>query len=197
TTVVREFMWFQWDNLLLEAGFLALFVAPWRWWSRPGSDPPPSRVGRWLLRWLLFRLMFSSAAVKLSSGDPTWRDLTALTFHYETQPLPPWTAWYAHHLPLWAHKAEALGMFAIEGVVPFGLFGPRRIRFASAGAIALLQLIIIATGNYAFFNGLTLALCVLSLDDAAWPWRWRRIEAPAPAPAASGWPLRVAAGVLV
>src|SRR5262249_6259255 len=82
TTVVREFMWFQWDNLLLEAGFLALFVAPWRWWSRPGSDPPPSRVGRWLPRWLLFRLMFSSAAVKLSSGDPTWRDLTALTFHY-------------------------------------------------------------------------------------------------------------------
>ena len=95
-TVGRDFLGFQWDNLLLETGFLADFLraAGNGCRDRP-REPPPSRLVLWLLRLLLFKLMFSSGCVKLSSGDPTWRNLTALTFHYQTQPLPTWIGWYA------------------------------------------------------------------------------------------------------
>ena len=168
-TVCRDFLWFQWDGLLLETGFLALFVASRVLWSRPTSDAPPSRLGLFLLRWLLFRLMVASALVKITSHDPAWHNLTALQFHYETQPLPTWTAWYAHHLPELWHRFSALILFVIEGIVPFFLFGPRRIRFAAAGVIATLQILILITGNYGFFNLLTLALCLLALDDGVWP----------------------------
>jgi len=171
-TVCRDFLWFQWDGLLLETGLLALFIAPVRLWSRMGSDPPPSRVGLWLLRWLLFRLVLASALVKIMSHDPSWRHLTALRYHYETQPLPPWTAWYAHQFPGWFQTLSAAFMFLVEGVAPLFLFGPRRIRFAAAAAIAMLQVLILLTGNYGFFNWLTLALCLLMLDDGAWPQRW-------------------------
>ena len=167
----QEFFYFQWDALLLETTFLSLFLAPWRWRSRPRDDPPPPRAALWLLRWLLFRLVFSSAVVKLSSGDPTWRHLTALTWHYQTQPLPPWTAWYAHQLPAWFQKLSAAVMFAIEGLVPFFIAAPRRIRFAAAGMLAGLQLLILVTGNYGIFNLLTIALCALLLDDGVWPRR--------------------------
>ena len=181
TTVGRDFLWFQWDGLLLETGFLALFIAPRRCWSRGSGDPQPSRIGMWLLRWLLFRLMVGSALVKITSHDPTWHDLTALRYHYQTQPLPPWTAWYAHHLSPSFQTVSALIMFLIEGVAPFFLFGPRRIRFAAAFAIACLQGLILLTGNYGFFNWLTLALCVLCLDDGVWPGSWtRRLGAAVP-----------------
>ena len=139
--VCRDFLWFQWDGLLLETGFLAIFLAPWREFSRPGTDPPPARPALWLVRWLLFRLMLSSAVVKLTSGDPAWRGLTALEYHYETQCLPPWTAWYAHHLPAWFHRWETIGMFAIEGIAPFLIAAPRLIRFAGAAAMALTWLV--------------------------------------------------------
>jgi len=172
----QDFLWFQWDSLLLEAGFLALLVAPWRRWSLPWSDPAPRRAGVWLLRWLLFRLSVSSAAVKLLSGDPTWRGGTALQYHFETQPLPPWTSWYAHHLPAGALQAATRGTLVIEGLVPFLIFGPRRIRFLGAAILASLQILILVTGNYGFFNWLTLALCLLCLDDAVWPKRWRLSE---------------------
>src|SRR5581483_3080688 len=118
TTVGQEFLSFQWDALLLEAGLLACFYAPVRWW--PGrAQSAPSPLARWLVLWLLFRLMFLSGATKLLSGDPTWRHLTALDYHFETQPLPPWTAWYAHHLPGGVHRAATLGMFAVELLVPW------------------------------------------------------------------------------
>ena len=121
----------------------------------------------WLLRLLLFKLMFSSGCVKLLSGDPNWRNLTALTFHYQTQPLPTWIGWYAHQLPLWFQKVSCAGMFAIELGAPFLIFAPRRLRFCGGAAIAFLQILILLTGNYTFFNWLTLALCLLLLDDFA------------------------------
>src|SRR5438132_13436746 len=98
TVAVQQFLGYQWDTLLLETGFLAIFLAPLKCSPRLTQEGPPSRVVLWLFRWLLFRLMFMSGAVKLMSGDATWRNLTALQYHYETQPLPPWTAWYMHQL---------------------------------------------------------------------------------------------------
>jgi lipase maturation factor 1 len=166
-TVCREFLSFQWDILLLETGFLAIFLAPLHLWPRRSRAGPPSRLVLWLLRWLLFKLMFQSGCVKLLSGDPAWRNLTALTFHYETQPLPTWIGWYAHQLPVWAQKGSALTMFGIELVVPFLVFAPRRLRTFACLALVFFQALIFLTGNYCFFNLLTIALCLLLLDDAA------------------------------
>jgi predicted DCC family thiol-disulfide oxidoreductase YuxK len=165
TTVGSYFLQFQWDNLLLEAGFLSIFFAPWRLLPKISAEAPPSRIALRLLRLLLFKLMFSSGCVKLASGDPTWRNFTALTYHYYTQPLPTWIAWYASHAPLWFLKFSCIGMFVIELGAPFLIFMPRRIRFTGAIAIAFLQILILLTGNYTFFNWLTLALCLLLLDD--------------------------------
>ncbi len=168
TTVGREFMGFQWDALLLETGFLAIFLAPLSLRPRIGKGPPPSPVVIGLLRWLLFRLMISSAIVKWGSGDPTWRNLTALAFHYETQPLPNLVSWYVHQLPVWFQVFSAAGMFAIEGLVPFLIFGGRRARFFGFWILVGFQGLILLTGNYCFFNLLTIALCFLLLDDGAW-----------------------------
>jgi lipase maturation factor 1 len=158
---------FQWDALLLETTLAAVFLAPWSLLPRWRPQEPP-RLARWLLWWLLFRLMFLGGYVKLASGDPTWRNLTALTFHFETQPLPTPLAWYAHQLPLWWHRAECAGMFALELLVPFFLFGPRVLRHNAALLIAALMAAIALTGNYTFFNLLAIALCVLCFDDAWW-----------------------------
>ena len=122
---------------------------------------------RWLLWLLLYKLVFSSGCVKLVSGDPNWRNLTALTFHYQTQPLPTWIGWYAQQLPLWFQKMSCAVMFGIEPGAPFLVFAPRRLRFCGGAAIAFLQILILLTGNYTFFNWLTLALCLLLLDDFA------------------------------
>ena len=177
--VGRDFLEFQWDGLLVETAVAALLLAPAFLRLRPARDPSPPRVSLWLARWLLFRLMFSSALVKLRSGDPTWRSLTALRFHYQTQPLPPWTAWYAHHLPAGFQAFSAATMFAIEGLVPFLVLAPRRIRFAGAFAMIGLQLLIALTGNYGFFNLLAVLLCVPLFDDAFWPpWLGRLVGAP-------------------
>jgi predicted DCC family thiol-disulfide oxidoreductase YuxK len=170
-TVTRTFLGFQWDNLLLEAGFLAILLAPWRLWPRRSRTTPPSRLAVLLLQVLLFKLMFSSGCVKLASGDSSWRNLTALSFHYQTQPLPTWLAWYANQLPMGLHKFSCAGMFGIELLAPFLVFAPRRPRLLGCGLLALLQLLILLTGNYAFFNWLTLALIVAVLDD----WTLNRI----------------------
>jgi predicted DCC family thiol-disulfide oxidoreductase YuxK len=162
----QVFFYFQWDSLLVEAGFLSVFLAPL---GRRAAFPAggPSRVPLFLLRWLLFRLNFSSGVVKLASGDPTWRNLTALSFHYETQPLPPWTAWWMHQLPGAFHRASCVFLFFVELVVPFAIFGPRRLRHAACVLLASLQVFIAATGNYAYFNLLAVALCVLLVDDVS------------------------------
>lgn len=159
------FFSFQWDVLLLETGLLAVLFAPGGVLPRPGRERAPSRVGLWLLRLLLFKLMFLSGVVKLTSGDATWLDLTALTVHYETQPLPAWTSWFAHQLPLWFMKVSMVGMFVAELVVPFLVVAPRRLRHLGAMALIAFQLLIAATGNYGFFNLLTIVLCLVLLDD--------------------------------
>jgi predicted DCC family thiol-disulfide oxidoreductase YuxK len=149
----QVFMGYQWDFLLLEAGFLAIFL-----------KPVFTRV--WLFRWLLFRLMFESGSVKLLSHDLSWRTLTALPVHYQTQPLPTSLAWYMFHAPLWFHQASVVGVFIIELGLPFLMFGPPRLkRIAAFGTIGL-QVLILLTGNYTFFNLLTLALCLFLFDDA-------------------------------
>ena len=134
----------------------------------PLPETPPSLIALWLLRLLLFKLMFSSGCVKLASGDPNWRNLKALTFHYQTQPLPTWIGWYVSQLPLWFQKFSCVMMFGAELGAPFLIFAPRRLRLLGAAAIACLQILILLTGNYTFFNLLTLALCLLLLDDFTW-----------------------------
>src|ERR1700722_8386600 len=151
----QEFMGFQWDLLLLEAGFLALLLSM------------ATRPGIWLLRWLLFRLMFLSGAVKLLSGDPTWANLSALSYYFQTEPLPTPLGWYAHHLPQAVLATATALTLAIELALPFLILFPRRLRFVAAFGILLLQLVILLTGNYAFFNLLTMALCLTLFDDAA------------------------------
>ena len=117
------------------------------------------------MRWLLFRLMFFSGVTKLASGDPVWTDLTALSYHYETQPLATWTSWYMYQLPLWFHQVSTGFMFFVELITPIFIFGPRRIKLIAWFYISLLMVLIIFTGNYTFFNLLTLSLCVFLLDD--------------------------------
>jgi len=174
STVTRTFLSFQWDILLLEAGFLAIFLSPPQLRPRRGRESPPGFGSIFLLHWLLFRLMFTSGVVKLGAPTPEWRNLTALDVHYETQPLPTWTAWYMHQLPHPFQAASTIVMFAIELGAPWLIFAPRRLRHAGAAALIFLQALILLTGNYAFFNLLSLALCLLLLDDTFWPPRWRR-----------------------
>ena len=145
--VGQDFLSFQWDVLLLEAGFLAIFV-----------DASGVRIG--LFRWLLFRLMIFSGIGKLLSGDPTWRNFTALRYHYFTQPLPTPLAWYMDKLPLSFQRISTGFVFAAELVAPLLFFAPRTFRHIGAWITIALQTLILLTGNYTFFNFLTIALCM-------------------------------------
>lgn len=147
----QPFMNFQWDALLLEAGFLAIFAgAPWLVWA---------------YRFLLFRLIFESGLVKMFSHDPNWRNLHALHFHFFTQPLPNPIAYYAYRLPGWLLDFMTGATLVIEFVAPVLLFTPRIPRYIGLAFLILLQVVIVFTGNYAFFNLLTLALCLWGFDD--------------------------------
>jgi predicted DCC family thiol-disulfide oxidoreductase YuxK len=159
----QEFLSFQWDVLLLEAAFAAMLIAPRA--ILPRHARPAGMLGIWVLRLLTFRLMLESGLVKLLSGDPSWRHLTALNFHYETQPLPTPLGWYAHQLPDWFQKLSTGGVFAMELVVPFLFLMPRRLRIIGAWMTIVFQLLIAATGNYTFFNLLTIVLCLTMFDD--------------------------------
>lgn len=167
----QTFLAFQWDTLLLEVGLLACFYAPRGWRPTLVTEAPPSPPARWLLWWLLFRLMFLSGITKIASGDPTWADWTALTHHYETQPLPLWTGWYVHQLPAWIHRMSAGGMFGVELLLSWAIFIPARFHRARTGACAGLVFLHIAigtTGNYGFFSMLSVVLCLTLVDDRAW-----------------------------
>jgi hypothetical protein len=150
-SVGSPFTNFQWDALLLEAGFLALFAgSSWLVWG---------------YRLLLFRLMFESGLVKLASGDPNWHNLHALRYHFFTQPLPTPLAWYAARLPGRVLDALTAMVLVIELVAPLLIFAPRPIRRFGVAALLALQVGILLTGNYGFFNLLSMALCLWGLDD--------------------------------
>ena len=155
----QEFLSFQWDSLLIEAGFLAIFLGN-------------SRVVVWLFRWLLFRLMFLSGAVKLLSHDKTWRDLSALSFHYWTQPLPNRISWFMAQLPDWFQRMSTAFVLGVEVVIPFLIFAPRRLRIFGAKWLLILQVLIFLTGNYTFFNLLAMAMCVFLFDDRSFERSW-------------------------
>ena len=182
----QVFLNFQWDVLLLETGFLSIFIAPWRLWPRdllwwpglatPVGTSPVSRAGLFLLKFLLFKLMLMSGVVKLTSGDDSWgwlnhsfhwSALTALDYHYWSQPLPTVFAWWADKSPEWFKHFSVAFCLAVEIVAPFFIWAPRRPRLMAAGLMIFLQVIIAITGNYCFFNLLTLVLCLLLIDDAS------------------------------
>ncbi len=151
----QTFMNFQWDTFLLETTIVALIMT-----FAPAT-------GVWLARWLLFRFLFMSGVVKLISGDPNWRNLSALSYHFLTQPLPTPLAWWAAQLPAGVLKAATGAMFFVELVLPFLIFFPRRSRFVAAFGILALQGCILLTGNYNWFNLHTMLLCLPLFDDAA------------------------------
>jgi predicted DCC family thiol-disulfide oxidoreductase YuxK len=206
TIAGQVFLNFQWDVLLLEAGFLAIFLAPWRLWPRdlllwPGSATlgtatsaiasPVSQAGLFLLKFLLFKLMLMSGVVKLTSGDDSWgwvnhsfhwSALTALDYHYWSQPLPTVFGWWADKTPEWFKHFSVAFCLAVEIIAPFFIWAPRRPRLVVAGLMIFLQMVIALTGNYCFFNLLTIALCLLLIDDAA---ICRSVEGRAPGSLAS------------
>jgi predicted DCC family thiol-disulfide oxidoreductase YuxK len=178
-SVGRDFLSFQWDALLLETGLDGIVVAPGGLRPRIGADDTPAAAVA-LMRWLVFRLHFESGVCKLQSRDPTWRDGTACTYHYETQPLPTPLSWYAHHLPRRFQQLSTLLVLAVESAVPFLAFFPRRPRRAAFVVLVGLQLLIAATGNYGFFNVLTAALDLWLLDDDSLRRRRRARALPPP-----------------
>jgi hypothetical protein len=161
----QDFASYQSDGMLLEAGFVSLFFAPRGWWPRWGSSDPPSRASRYLLVWLMFRIYFESGIAKILGRDLEWRDFTAMDQYYQNGPLPTWIAWYAHQLPHTFHAATAVLTLALELVLIFAIFLPRRSRIVMFFVITAWQIGIILTSNYAFLNYLVLVLGFLLVDD--------------------------------
>ncbi|HLL53194.1 MAG TPA: lipase maturation factor family protein, partial [Myxococcaceae bacterium] len=201
--VSGPFLSYQWDILLLETALLSLAVAPPDLLPRRSARTPARQGALFLPRFLLFKLMLLSGVVKLASGDESWWSLRALEYHYWTQPLPTPVAFLVNPLPPSFHRAGVLVMFVIELVLPFFVWGTRRMRRAAAVGFALLQVSIAASGNYGFFNLLTLILCVPLVDDRAWARlvpRWRGEEgvpSPPPPPAWRRWGFGLFAGFVV
>ncbi|MCX5043093.1 lipase maturation factor family protein [Aldersonia sp. NBC_00410] len=149
---------FGWESLLLEVGFLAIFLGP-------AATEPPVLV-LWLLRWVLFRVEFGAGLIKIR-GDPCWRNLTCLYYHHETQPMPNPLSWYFHHLPKPLHRVEAAGNHVVQLVVPFGLFAPQPVAGVAAALMVATQLWLCVSGNFAWLNAITIVLG-LSVIPGSW-----------------------------
>jgi len=161
----QVFSGYQSDGMLLEAGFLALFFAPPGLMPGWGASHPPSRASWFLLQWEWFRIYFESGMVKLASGDPQWRNFTAMDEYYQNGPLPTWVGWYVEHWPHWFHAASVAGTLALELGLVFMLFFPRRVRLICFFIVTPWEMGVILTANYTFLNYLVLALGFLLLDD--------------------------------
>ncbi len=161
----RNFLYYQWDILLSEAGFLLIALAPNTVRLTRQTPLGGRNLARWLCLWLLWRVVWISGYVKLASGDAAWASCTALSVHYQTQPLPNPLAFVFHWLPGWFHQLSCVSMFAIELIAPMLLIAPRRLRHVGALALIGLMGLIAASGNYGYFNLITAALAILALDD--------------------------------
>jgi lipase maturation factor 1 len=174
-----EFSGYQSDGMLLEAGFISLFFAPPGIWPGLGAKHPPIRASGFLLLWEWFRIYFESGIAKLASGDPEWRHFTAMDEYYQNGPLPTWVGWYVQHFPHWFHVATAFGTLALELVLVWMLFLPRRWRIVCFFIVTPWQIGVILTANYTFLNYLVLILAFLLLDDRFLiqfvPQRWRHL----------------------
>ncbi len=155
--VGQTFYRFGWETLLLEAGFLAIFLGPV--WTTPALPLV------YLLRWLLFRLEFGAGLIKMR-GDRCWRDLTCLYYHHETQPMPNPLSWYFHHLPKGLHRLEVLGNHAAQLIVPWLLFAPQPVAGIAGGVIVVTQSWLVLSGNFAWLNVITIVLAFSAFDDA-------------------------------
>jgi len=172
-----DFSGYQSDGMLLEAGFIALFFAPPGFRPRFSAAHPSSRASLFLLQWEWFRIYFESGLVKIVSGDPQWRNMTAMDEYYQNGPLPTWIGWYLQHLPHWFHASTAYATLALELGLVWMLFLPRRWRILCFFLVTSWQIGIILTANYTFLNYLVLALGFLLLDDrlllSLVPQRWK------------------------
>jgi hypothetical protein len=160
-----DFSGYQSDGMLLEAGFLSLFLAPDGFRPGFGETRPPVRAALYLLLWEWFRIYFESGVAKIAGGDPEWRNFTALDEYYQNGPLPTWIGWYVQHFPHWFHTATTFFTLALELVLIWAAFLPRSFRIALFFVVTPWQIGIILTANYTFLNYLVLLLAFLLLDD--------------------------------
>jgi hypothetical protein len=164
-SAAEDFSGYQSDGMLLEAGFISVFLAPRGFWPGLGRANAPSRASLYLLRWEWFRIYFESGFVKLASGDTSWRHLTAMDDYYQNGPLPTWLGWHVQQFPHWFHASTVLLTFTVELVLVWLVFFPRRFRIACFSIVTPFEIGIILTANYAFLNYLVLSLGFLLLDD--------------------------------
>ena len=155
--VGQTFYSFGWETLLLEAGFLAIFLG--------NATAPVALPLVWLVRWLLFRVELGAGLIKLR-GDACWRDLTCLYYHHETQPMPNPLSWWFHHLPKPLHRLEVLGNHFAQLVVPFGLFLPQPFASVAGAVIIATQSWLVLSGNFSWLNLITIVLAMMAFDDA-------------------------------
>jgi hypothetical protein len=184
----QDFSGYQSDGMLLEAGFISLFFVPAGFRPGLGATHAPSRLSLFLLRWEWFRIYFESGVVKLTSGDYSWRHLTAMDDYYQNGPLPTWVGWYVQQLPHWFHAATAFMTLAAELGLVWMLFLPRRFRILCFCIVTPFQMGIILTANYTFLNYLVLCLGFLLLDDgfvrrilSRVPLKWKLVSTQQPA----------------
>jgi hypothetical protein len=164
-SAAQDFSGYQSDGMLLEAGFLALFFAPRGIRPGLGEASPPQRAALFLLLFEWFRIYFESGAAKILGGDPEWRNFTAMDEYYQNGPLPTWIGWYLQHLPHWFHASTTFATLALELVLVWMLFLPRRWRIVCFLIVTPWELVVILTANYTFLNYLVLSLGILLLDD--------------------------------
>jgi hypothetical protein len=191
---------YGWETQLLETGFLAIFLCPLVD-PRPFPKRPPPLLVIWLFRWLGFRIMLGSGLIKLR-GDPCWRDLTCLFYHYETQPIPNPISRYLHFAPLWFHKVETAWNHFVELIVPWFSFWPRHARHVAGVLMVTFQISLIISGNLSFLNYLTIIPFLACFDDTFWrrilPRALvRRIENQEPEPSLIQLGLSIALSILI